>query len=310
MTMQVTSGVINAVSLVAVVQKATPQMEAIDEVAFAIQGEMLIGNEMVEYLCDPGAALTVISSRLYERINTITKPIPLRPYIGQPLTSCNLKIKILGEVVLDRCTLSLDFSVKNIRMVVMENLTHYECLMGRDMIARIPIFSRPVEELRDSVNRCTENLYSKEKDIISRPDDEVQETEMGIIMFPGLPEHSPVAEYSSSDLTQKLEATTRSEEDCVKALIEKKLEEVAQLRMKLRGIEEVHTTPKPKAEESVALLRTGMVSTQTEEPPQSSADSQVDSNWQAPQAAANRTNLKDLKNPSLQKQIVESSSSD
>ena len=136
---------------------------------------------------------------------------------------------------------------------------------------------------------------------------------MGIILFPGLPEYSPTfAECSSSDLTQKLEATTGSEEDLVKALIEKKLEEVAQLRMKLRGIEgveEVNTTPKPKAEESVALLRTGMVSTQTEEPPQSSADSQVDSNWQAPQAAVKRPNLKNPNNPRLQKQI-ESSSSD
>ncbi len=43
----------------------------------AIQGNILLNKTIVEYLCDPGAVLTVISRKLFETLNTAEDPIPL-----------------------------------------------------------------------------------------------------------------------------------------------------------------------------------------------------------------------------------------
>ena len=99
-------------------------------------------------MCDPGAALTVISRRLYDHLNTDNNPMPLRPYVGGDIMSCNLKIKVIGVAQINCCTISKEFSIKYVKMIVMENLSNFDCLMGRDLIAHIPRFSQPTEELR------------------------------------------------------------------------------------------------------------------------------------------------------------------
>ena len=149
----------------------------IDQKAYAIKGNILIGREIVEYLCDPGAALTVISNSLYDRMNTEHEPMPLQPYLGGPISSCNLKIKVLGVVNVDRCTLSSDVSIRDTNMIVMENLPNHDCLMCRDVIVRVPSLSQPMEELRTSVNEFTADLqqnllpgFENQSNLIERND--------------------------------------------------------------------------------------------------------------------------------------------
>mgnify|MGYP002629428306 CR=1 FL=1 len=78
---------------VASVELYKPKEKVIDENVYAIQGKMMFNKVEVSYLCDPGAAITVISRKVFNRINTLEHPVHLRPKVGGPVTSCKRKIK-------------------------------------------------------------------------------------------------------------------------------------------------------------------------------------------------------------------------
>jgi hypothetical protein len=65
----------------------------------AITGKVLLNQEVVTYLCDTGADLTVISRAVYERINRPQEPILLRVYSGPRIKSFDDKLShILGAI--------------------------------------------------------------------------------------------------------------------------------------------------------------------------------------------------------------------
>ncbi len=206
-----------------------------NEPVHAIQGNILLNKTMVKYLCDPGAALTVISRKLFETLNKAENPIPLRPYIGEPIMSCNKRIKVLGVIRINRCTLSTEFSVRHFKVIVMEDLARYDCIMGRDLIAKIPCFTNPIEELRIQVNKYSENLLSCADQILSRSEDEPEiiqsKVEEGdIIIFPGFQDNRPtLVEYQGKAQVKEIETEIKSmsEENRVRSTIQAKLEECA-----------------------------------------------------------------------------------
>ena len=113
----------------------------------------------------------------------------------------------------------------------MENLARYDCLMGRDMIARIPSFGLPVEELRVSVTEHLEDLLTNQKEILARPEEVVRYTRTSlmdngeIIIFPGFKGNNPtVIDFSEDEKASELENTTPTKEGQVRALIQQKLE--------------------------------------------------------------------------------------
>jgi len=181
---------------------------------------------MVKYLCDPGAALTVISRKLFETLNKAENPIPLRPYIGEPIMSCNKRIKVLGVIRINRCTLSTEFSVRHLKVIVMEDLARYDCIMGR-YLAKIPCFTDPIEELRIQVNKYSANLLSCADQILSRSDDEPEiiqsKVEEGnIIIFPGFKDNRPtLVKYQGKTQVKERETEIKSmsEENHVRSTI-------------------------------------------------------------------------------------------
>ncbi len=101
----------------------------------AITGKVLFNQVVVPYLCDTGADLTVISRAVYERMNTPKEPVLLRVYSGPRIKSFDNKIsKVLGAVCVKKCAVAKDCVVKNAKVLVLEDIPQYKCIMGRDLI--------------------------------------------------------------------------------------------------------------------------------------------------------------------------------
>jgi len=107
--------------------------------------------------------------------------------------------------------------------------------MGRDLIAKIPCFTNPIEELRIQVNKYSENLLSCADQILSRSEDEPEiiqsKVEEGdIIIFPGFQDNRPtLVEYQGKAQVKEIETEIKSmsEENRVRSTIQAKLEECA-----------------------------------------------------------------------------------
>ena len=201
-----------------------------------ISGKIMLDRHLGTYLCDPGAAITVISLEMYNRINTESKPLTLRPYSGEQITSCNLKIKALGEVYIKKCNLSSQINLRHTKMVVMDNLVRYDCLMGRDMIARISSFSKQVEVLRIQVEENSIDLQQNVAGILSQSEEEqeglmLQKPEnKEIIIFPGFVGNQPIIIENTHSLEHSpinKEVTNEAEETHVRDSIKRRLEECA-----------------------------------------------------------------------------------
>ncbi len=113
---------------------------------------------MISYLCDPGAHATVISRQTFNKINTPENPTFLHTYTGKPISSCNEKIGVLGLARIKSCKISSSITIKDVEVIVIETLINQECLMGRDLIARIPELANQVSNLRARVLAYTEDI--------------------------------------------------------------------------------------------------------------------------------------------------------
>jgi len=81
---------------------------------------LLANNQLIEYLCDPGADATLISRATYDRINTPESPVLLRTYRGGPIASCNEKITVLGTASIQLCTLSSTLEIIKVEVLVIQ----------------------------------------------------------------------------------------------------------------------------------------------------------------------------------------------
>jgi len=81
--------------------------------------------------------------------------------------------------------------------------------MGRDLIAKTPCFTDPIEELRIQVNKYSEKLLRCADQILSRSEDEPEiiqsKIEEGnIIIFPGFQDNRPtLVEYQGKGSNKK-----------------------------------------------------------------------------------------------------------
>ncbi len=120
-----------------------------------IQGKMLLNQLMVSYLFDTGAELTVIARETYEKLNTAEDPIILREYSGPRICSVDGKVKVLGAINVKKCMIADDCTVFNAKIIVLDKVQQHDCLMGRDLIQRIPRLNKPTLNLKSIVDAPT-----------------------------------------------------------------------------------------------------------------------------------------------------------
>jgi hypothetical protein len=75
------------------------------------QGRAIFNYTQLNYLCDSGAAKTIISEEAFKRIQADDPKVKLKPYRGSALTSANKPLVIVGTVQLKACTFSHAFKI-------------------------------------------------------------------------------------------------------------------------------------------------------------------------------------------------------
>jgi len=201
----------------------------------AITGKVLFNQVVVPYLCDTGADLTVISRAVYERMNTPKEPVLLRVYSGPRIKSFDNKIsKVLGAVCVKKCAVAKDCVVKNAKVLVLEDIPQYECIMGRDLINRIPRLNKASLELRSAVESCAEDLLANLDEIVesqlAEPEDEPRSSyeEGEIVIFPGFKENQPAILVKQQAVPPEAgQPTVSSELEIVRETIQRELNEIA-----------------------------------------------------------------------------------
>ena len=89
--------------------------------------------------------------RIYKKLK-YQKPgsIDIQPYIGVGLESINSQIKIAGIATIKSAKIS-NTKINNIKLLVVDNLKQYDCILGRDMINMIPKLQEAMEQLTENV---------------------------------------------------------------------------------------------------------------------------------------------------------------
>lgn len=109
-----------------------------------IGGQALFNNTLVDYMCDSGADLTIIDEKTFLLIKR-HDPDTVLESSNRKLTSVSGEIKVLGTLRLKRCLIAPEFDLKNTNILVTENVSGYQCLLGRDIIKRIPALKQKLE---------------------------------------------------------------------------------------------------------------------------------------------------------------------
>ena len=67
-----------------------------------IVGKMIIGETLVNYLCDGGADITIINENLLNKIKTSNKSNEITPYNGKTIQSCSGEINVFGTITVSQ----------------------------------------------------------------------------------------------------------------------------------------------------------------------------------------------------------------
>jgi len=119
-------------------------------------------------------------------------------------------------------------------MLVLEGDLPYDCIVGRDLIYRVPRMKEASENLRAVVDKCSEELISNLDEIrdspianskAQEPQNAYQEGE--IIIFPGFKDNSPTVVADNPEPAKtNTTLTTKSEVECVREKVQVELNEI------------------------------------------------------------------------------------
>ncbi|CAF1108619.1 unnamed protein product, partial [Brachionus calyciflorus] len=123
-----------------------------------IVGKALFNNTLVNYLCDTGADRSIINIKTFNLIRRYDPNTVMKPYEGGKLNSCKNKMKIFGVVYLKRCLIVPSYNLENTMVIVTENITDYDCLIGRDLINKIPYLKKQFFSVNSTLNEMSEKI--------------------------------------------------------------------------------------------------------------------------------------------------------
>ncbi|CAF1153594.1 unnamed protein product, partial [Brachionus calyciflorus] len=113
-----------------------------------IKGQAIFNNTLVNYMCDSGADITVIDVKTYSLIKRHAPESYLEDYRGGKLYSASGEIYIYGLLRLNRCLIAPGISLNNTNVIVTNNCSGHQCLIGRDIINRIPALKQRIDSIK------------------------------------------------------------------------------------------------------------------------------------------------------------------
>ena len=99
---------------------------------------MIIGETLVNYLCDGGADITIINENLLNKIKTSNKSNEITKYNGQTIQSCSGEIKVFGTITVSQLVIDTNKILKNVKIIATSHNSRYPCILGRDLINELP----------------------------------------------------------------------------------------------------------------------------------------------------------------------------
>ena len=123
-----------------------------------IKGRAIFNETLVDYLCDGGADLTIINKRLFEKIKSQAQYTVLEPYLGKRLSSCTSNITVVGMIKLKKCIVDPQTILRDIEIIVTDHSATHECLLGRDILYRVPKLREHMEAMKRAVNSWSNQL--------------------------------------------------------------------------------------------------------------------------------------------------------
>ena len=120
----------------------------------------IFNNTLVSYLFDTGAQRTIINESLYVRLKREDPSTELLKYNGRALFSCNKKLTIYGVVYLRQCKLTDKSNdlLKDVPIIVTNHKSKHECLLGRDLMKKVPCFHSQVTDMDNKIKTSSEHL--------------------------------------------------------------------------------------------------------------------------------------------------------
>ena len=123
-----------------------------------IFGQAILNNTLVKYLCDSGARRSLISLKLFNIIKKHDPQTLLETYTGNELFSCSGKIKIHGFLILKRFVILPEIKLNKVTLLVTENVTGHDFILGRDLVHKIPDFKKYFGEIKKTIKQMSSQV--------------------------------------------------------------------------------------------------------------------------------------------------------
>ena len=151
----------NKVSFNPAVQQSSINSVSDVENYIEMRGIALFDGAPIQYLCDSGAAKTIISENAYKRILQRNPGKYIKRYIGRGLYSANSRLKIMGVIKINQIKMSSEQLVSNLDAIVVKDLQGNECLLGRNWLRHIPNLNKSFDSMSGTIRAMTMSLAEK-----------------------------------------------------------------------------------------------------------------------------------------------------
>ena len=125
----------------------------------SIMGKLMLGSEVVAYLFDTGADRSALSIRVIEKMGLTSE---LKKYDGKQLHSANGLVKALG-ILRTECLISETIKIQQAEFLVIENLEKVDCILGLDLIGKIPKIKVEYKAVQSIVNEMTAEIVMRKQ---------------------------------------------------------------------------------------------------------------------------------------------------
>ena len=96
-----------------------------------------------------------------ERENHYDKSVRLLPYMGPKLKSATDYLTVYGQIELDNCIIGNNQTLNKVVILVTNQISKYDCLLGMDIINRITPLRNTMDELRHQIETMSKQVENK-----------------------------------------------------------------------------------------------------------------------------------------------------
>ena len=122
--------------------------------------KMIIGDTLVNYLCDWGTYITIINENLLNKIKASNQSDEITPNNSKTILSCSGDIKVFGTITESQLVIYPNKILKNTKIIATNHNSRYPCVLVRDLINELPKTKTHLDNMKETVNTVTNEVKS------------------------------------------------------------------------------------------------------------------------------------------------------